>query len=348
VTIALSAKANGTQPSTVEKAKWKIRSGRFARMSNGSNANLEQLQRLMNEIRGKSTVIENLTPPLRNIVVKMEGSFPVASQRPGEYWKTVFLVNSLVRIRLFLEQNLNYLEPVSLLGITRYLFELTVWLRLLQLDAQYGFACYYNLLKQQRDFYAASKKQAEREISYLRDFEKVEETLLKEAILAAMNIPQEAEGTTAIRQAPALIAVGIDEDASRKFSLHAEQARRNGYGFQAHLVETKVVPRHAKAVKDIELELHAFESWLTEDVRAFAKQRWRWKDQAEKAGMGEEYEFIYTYTSRLMHANPASIITDQKNLELEEIRMFLKYALVRIIDVIRMADEFIVAGSSRA
>ena len=54
--------------------------------------------------------------------------------------------------------------------------------------------------------------------------------------------------------------------------------------------------------------------------------------------------FIYTYTSLLMHATPVSIITDQKNLELGEIRMFLKYALVRIIDVIRMAEELVAAG----
>jgi hypothetical protein len=312
-------------------------------MSNGSNANNEQLQPLVNEIREKATVIERLTPRLRNIVEKMEGSFPIANQRPGEYWKTAFLLNSLIRVRLLLEQNFPYLEPVSLLGSTRYLFELTVWLKLLRLDVRYGLVCYYELLRQQRDFYAASKKQAEREISYLRDFETVEGTLLKEAISAAMNIPQEAERSIAIHQAPARVAVGIDEDASRKFSLHAEQARQNGYGFQAHLVETKVIPSHAKAVNEIERELRAFESQLGGDVRGLAEQRWNWKKQAEKVGMGEEYEFIYTYTSLLMHATPVSIITDQKNLELGEIRMFLKYALVRIIDVIRMAEELVAA-----
>ena len=313
-------------------------------MSSGSNANYEQLQPLVIEIRGKATVIERLTPRLRNIVGKMEGSFPIANQRPGEYWKTAFLVNSLIRIRLLLEQNFPYLEPVSLLGSTRYLFELTVWLKLLQLDARYGLVCYYELLRQQRDFYAASKRQAEREISYLRNFETFEEALLKETISAAMNIPHEAGRMTAIHQAHARVAVGIDEDASRRFSLYAEQARRNGYGFQAHLVETKVVPSHAKAVNDIESELRAFESQLGGDVRALAEQRWNWKRQAEKVGMGDEYEFVYTYTSLLMHATPVSIITDQKNLEVEEIRMFLKYALVRIIDVIRMAEELVAAG----
>jgi hypothetical protein len=317
---------------------------RGANMSNGSHADYEELQPLVKEIRDKTATIEHLTPRLRSIVGKMEASFPVANQRPGEYWKAAFLANSLVRVRIFLEQNFYWFEPVNLLGCTRYMFELTVWLSLLRLDSRYGLVCYYELLRQQRDFYAASKKQSECEISYLRDYEKAEETLLKEAISAAMTMPQEAERMTAIHQAPARVAVGIDEDASRKFSLYAEQARRNGYGFQAYLVETKVVPRHTQAVDDIERELRAFEFQLPGDVRTLAKQRWNWKEQAEKVGMSEEYEFIYRYTSLLMHATPVSIITDQKNLELDEVRMFLKYVRVRIIDAVRMAEEFVAAG----
>ena len=313
-------------------------------MSSGSNSGYEQLQPLVSEIRSNATVIEHLTLRLRDIVEKMDASFPIARERPGGYWKAVFLVNSLVRVRLFLEQNFYYIEPVSLLGSARYLFELTVWLKLLQQDARYGLVCYYELLRQQYDFYLASKKQSQREVSYLRDFEKAEEKLLQETMSAAMNIPQGAERMAAIHQAPTTVAVAIDEDASRKFSLYAEQARQNGYGFQAHLVETKVVPSREKAVHDIERELRAFESQLAGDVRALAEKRWNWKKQAEKVGMGEEYEFIHTYTSLLMHATPVSIITDQKNLELEEVRMFLKYVRVRIIDAIRMAEDFVAAG----
>src|ERR1035441_9031526 len=245
-------------------------------MISGSNAGYEKLQPLVNKIRDKATAIEHLTSRLRNIVEKMEATFPIVSQRPGEYWKAAFLVNSLVRIRIFLEQNFYYIEPVSLLGVTRYLFELTVWLKLLQLDARYGLVCYYELLRQQRGFYEASKKQSEREISYLRGFEKAEERLLQETISAARNIPQEAERVVAIQQASTRVARGIDEDASRKFSLYAEQARRNGYGFQAHLVETKVVPSHARAVDDIDRELRAFESQRSEERRVGKECRSRW------------------------------------------------------------------------
>jgi hypothetical protein len=49
------------------------------------------------------------------------------------------------------------------------------------------------------------------------------------------------------------------------------------------------------------------------------------------------YEFLYSYVSRLLHATPASVTTDHKNLEPEEITMFLRYihgALLDTLDLI--------------
>jgi hypothetical protein len=69
-------------------------------MSSGSNSDYGQLQSLLNEMRSKATVIEHLTPRLQSIVEKMGASSPIASQRPGEYWKAAFLLQSLERVGL--------------------------------------------------------------------------------------------------------------------------------------------------------------------------------------------------------------------------------------------------------
>jgi len=230
---------------------------------------------------------------------------------------------------------------MGVLAVSRYLFELTVWLKLLQKDNQHGLIHYYELLKKQRDFYTALQKHSKREVAYLIEIEKAEQHLLESTVRAAMRIPEKPEREAALRKASTEVRLKIDEDAARKFSLYAEQAQTNGYGFQAYLLDTKIIPSHSEAVRQIERELDGFESRLAPSVKALIPKRWNWKEQAEKVDMGEEYEFIYIYTSLLMHATPVSITTDQKNLECEEVRMFLRYIRVRIFDAIRLAEDFL-------
>lgn len=59
--------------------------------------------------------------------------------------------------------------------------------------------------------------------------------------------------------------------------------------------------------------------------------------------MKDEYDFIYAYASRLLHATPASLTTNQKNLEPDEMRVFLKYIRVRLFDEIEMAGKLLAA-----
>ena len=61
---------------------------------------------------------------------------------------------------------------------------------------------------------------------------------------------------------------------------------------------------------------------------------------AKKVDLGDEYEYIYSYTSKLLHATPSSITTNQKNLELSEINIFLKYVRVKINDILSLAKQY--------
>jgi hypothetical protein len=45
------------------------------------------------------------------------------------------------------------------------------------------------------------------------------------------------------------------------------------------------------------------------------EQSWQWKQQAASVGMSDQYEFIYSFTSRLLHATPVSLTTNQKLLD---------------------------------
>lgn len=61
---------------------------------------------------------------------------------------------------------------------------------------------------------------------------------------------------------------------------------------------------------------------------------------ALKVGLADEYDFIYTFSSKLLHATPASITTNQKNLELSELAVFLKYIYVKIGDTLEFVGTY--------
>mgnify|MGYP003604510971 FL=1 len=61
---------------------------------------------------------------------------------------------------------------------------------------------------------------------------------------------------------------------------------------------------------------------------------------AETVDLLAEYDFIYAFTSKLRHATPASITTDQKNLEPAEMVVFLRYIDVKIQDILDLAGRY--------
>ena len=61
---------------------------------------------------------------------------------------------------------------------------------------------------------------------------------------------------------------------------------------------------------------------------------------SESVGMSKQYDFIYSYTSRLLHATPVSFYTNQKNLEVIEMLMFLDYVYVSLLDIVELTGQF--------
>jgi hypothetical protein len=300
----------------------------------------DSFEDLIEDIRKQRALLESLTERYRKWIEQREAfSQTDSNKHSGNFWKMRVWRDSLVRIRLLLEQNFNYIETLGVLAVSRYLFELTVWLRLLQVDSQYGLVYYGELLKNQQDFYGALQKNAKREIAFLQQVEESEAALLKKATLEVLEIADEEARTVAARQIWSSVSHEIDQNAARKFGLYAEQARINGYGFQAFLIETQIVPKHNKAIEDITRELDTFRSNLSDEAKKLVPKQWNWRAQAKIVGMEDEYDFIYLFASLLMHAKPVSITTDQKSLEQAELKAFLKYIRVRLLDVIEMAEE---------
>jgi hypothetical protein len=178
-------------------------------------------------------------------------------------WCVSVAGDCLVRLGLFTEQNFNFIETMGTLAVARYIFELSVWLHLFKLDARYGLVYYARLLDTQRRFFKDYREQLRREITLLQRFQQKETDAQSDAIIQIKDISDPEEQRQALLASPKAVSDQIDEQAARQFSIYADQAKVNGYGFQAYLVEQKAVPKIEKALADIDSEKAGFDVYVS-------------------------------------------------------------------------------------
>jgi hypothetical protein len=257
-----------------------------------------------------------------------------------ECWCLSAIGDSLVRLRLFTEHNFEFIETIGVISVSRYIFELSVWLELFKIDPRYGLVYYAQLIDTQYRYWKDYRAQLDREVSMLKTFELEEKDLLREALSQVRTHSDPVQQQQVAFDVASRVAELIDKKAARYFSIYAGQAKVNGYGFQAHLIEKKAVPEIERSLADLRSAKDEFFSSVPESIQKLIPNRWNWRQMAEKAGLVDEYDFIYTFSSKLLHATPASITTDQKNLELSELVVFLKYISVKISDFLEIAEGY--------
>lgn len=251
----------------------------------------------------------------------------------ADFWRRNTYGNALIRLRQLTENNFLVIETLGLLAVVRYIFELSVWLLLFEKDFRYCLVYYRELLKTQLRYHKDTAKHLEREIKLLNDFE-AEEKLGHEKVRAEnTSLPDASREMD-------LVSTLIDAQAARCFAIYLDEARSNGYGHQSHLVKNQAIPRTQAVIEELKQKILELEAGVSQDVQPFfSLKKWEWRGMSEKAGILQEYDYIYCYASKLLHATPVSITTDEKNLERVETCMFLRYILVKMLDIIHLSHS---------
>jgi len=291
----------------------------------------ERVSAQVEEIREFRTALAKLAATFRvDPVTGAECQFE--DRFSSDDWRRNVFGNAFVKLLQIVETNFNFIETIGLLGVTRYVFELSIWLRLIQSDSRFALIYYRELLSTQRKYYRDQVEHLNREVDLLKRFEERDRQESDRSIRDLLGKSDPGEISSAIRE----VRDRVDAEASRNFSMYFEQAKMNGYEFQAHLVQTQAIPAAEAALAEIEGSLSQFEASVPRDIQKLVKGRWQWRAMAERAGILDEYDFIYAYASKLAHASPASLTTNQKNLELEEVDMFLSYIRVKLLEMMEL------------
>ena len=131
-----------------------------------------------------------------------------------------------------------------------------------------------------------------------------------------------------------------------QFSLYAKQAKYNGYGYQAHLIERKALPKHEEQIILFEEHLAALDdiwSGLPMELQKDFGLRWNWLDRAKSVDMESHYRFLYSFTSKLLHSTPLNLITP-KTLNAQEVDMLLDYLRIGILRSHQLIESFSYPG----
>lgn len=248
------------------------------------------------------------------------------------------------KILQFLNNNLFYLETVSILGITRYLFELHVWLKSIERHKLRSVEFFTQIFEDQEKHITKYIERLNAEANFFDEIQK-EDGLPDSLINLAQSDPKQLTAEF-VRAEVAKKEAIVDLKARRKFALYRRAATINGYGFQAHLIRKEVVKTARDQLDQLLVSKVEFETRVTKQIidletlnSSGRRKRWNWRDEAASVGMIEAYDFIYGYTSRLMHATPTSIYTVKKNLEMEEMETFLEFCYVTLLDLVEVATS---------
>lgn len=301
----------------------------YNRLTSAMN-HTEHAERYIGAIRDLGRVFDRLAAAFRS-ESEIESEF---NRFSSDDWRRNAYGNAMIRLRILVENNFQFVETLGLLCVARYVFELSIWLRLFKHDKQYCLVYYKELLETQLRNARDTLAQLHREAHLLEKFEAFDNNSARDAARAASTLSVVDLGQMTRRSMDR-----VDAEASRQFSLYLDEGRTNGFGFQAHLVRTKAVPQAEANVRELEKELQEFERNVPSEIRALAKGRWQWRSMSEKAGVLDEHDYIYAYASKLLHATPASLTTDQKNLEMTEVCVFLRYIHVKMLELADLAYD---------
>jgi len=295
----------------------------------------QETNQLVTSIKERRGVIDAVAQRLRTSEI-----FDAFDKWNTDSWCISVACDALVRLRLFTEQNFHFIETMGTIAVARYMFELSVWLYLFELDTRYGLVYFSQLLDTQFRYWKDCRAQLDREVALLNYIDKMEKNAQSEALERITKLTDSEKQKEALLTIPKAISDIVDKKAALRFSIYADQAKVNGYGYQAHLVKEKEIPQIDQSIDNIAAEKTIFYANVSQDVRDLIPRHWQWRQMAQKVELTDEYDYIYTFSSKLLHATPASITTDQKNLELYELLVFLKYINVKMIDLIELAQKY--------
>jgi hypothetical protein len=236
-----------------------------------SKRHKHHIDELVTSIRSRHSSLDALAAKLRPFAIH-------ATFNKWDYnsWCVAVAGDALVRVRLFVENNFNYIGTMGLIAAACYMHELSVWLRLFKRDRRYELVYFDQLISTQWNHYKDQKEQLLREVVWLKSFEKIGSESLDRALQKLKEYP----GDSTLIHNLTSVSRAVDMLASRRFSIYSKDAQTNGCGFQAYLIETQAIPHVEQGLADLSEGRKEFDRMVSRSIKELLPKRWQWRVMA--------------------------------------------------------------------
>ena len=265
---------------------------------------------------------------------------------------TIKLINKLTS--LFEKSQFEDGDLVRNISSLRYAFEALVQTRLLLKEPKYPYQLYLAIHKVQEKQIENAISRLEKEISLYEDLEKEDsakgiELGMKFAEQYSLSNDADVKsfGNELYKQMEQ-----IDNSLKSHITVWSENIETNGYGFHASILKNKILPQYQKEKEELNKLSVKREKEMANDgyfnlffetngqstkVFKVVNDNRSWSQKASDAGLQDEYNFIYSYTSALIHCTSYSFMT-ANNLSDDETDMIYKLAeqyINKILDCLK-------------
>ena len=236
----------------------------------------------------------------------------------------------------------------EVIGAARNLFENLVWCLLFRADVRYGLVFKYQLLCDQIKSIESHIAKIDSEIELFAELESVEDN---EMSTLFDRLEREEIDSTQFRSLLNKTATDVDARARIAFAIYGSQAVYNGYGYQQHLLTETIKLKLEPELQSLKFDLQALEAAMSESSKGLRNKiggtrRMNWRMAAAEIGMKDEYDFVYSFASKMLHSTAFSTMPNGQLSDGEAILM-LEYSYVaasRILDCVGKDEMSTVPG----
>jgi hypothetical protein len=276
-------------------------------------ANAKELDVACRSARELSTVFQK-----NYLLAEKESDFDPYS---NYYWRNLIFREALVKLANVIENELRLITTFSVLTSARYVLEMLIWLRLINIEEDRYITWFIAVQIAERI------QQTEDDIKQTLREREVYNKIADKQDRELMNLRNKSKRNVSRIQSK------YDVSVSESFFVHESSARKGGFRRAFSLTESVIRELNrdlAELRKTRERAITARNQWPTE--------KWIWQKKAYEVNLNYEYDFIYGYISRLVHCKPASFVTNQKNLEASEIILFQRFLIFAVGKILRVSE----------
>lgn len=202
----------------------------------------------------------------------------------------------------------------------RYLLESLITIKILNREKYHIYRMNYAIIKNKNSNLCTTITLLKKEIEKLRKYSNIE----NKELLEIQNKYFESEiSTNILAEEIQNIEKKYDKQFRSELPKYCYGFEHNGYSFQAHLLETQVLPKYTAELNESKKELDEIETeyYKNNEIREYfdIKQKTQvfkklqdnrsWKQKAEAAGLSDAYENFYSSSSELIHHTTMSLLS---------------------------------------